>query len=369
MKKITVLQVIAELGDGGVETMLMELYRNIDREKFRFVFVVQNEKRKYEETINEYGGKIVRSHALKDIGPANYIKELVQICKQEHVDVVHAHNLTQNPIILFAALMAGVKVRVSHSHLTCCFSRKAQMLLPLIRFSINILSTKCLACGQEAGTFLYGKHDFIVVNNAVDLEKYQRDDRYGEKYKEKLGYKDKHIILHVGRLAEQKNHEYLFEILEKIAERRTDIILVCCGDGPDRERLEKRIKESSCRNQIYLLGSRNDVPDLMKAASVLLLPSLYEGLPVTLIEAQASGLRCIVSTTVDPSVDQKLGLVEFLNIGKENISEWAQRVEELCDTDCNVSREQIAKTLTENGYNGKITSKIMTDIYSLSTKR
>lgn len=358
MKQIVVCQVIAELGDGGVETMLLDVYRNIDKEQFKFIFIVQNDTRKYESEIKDFGGEILQIPPLKEIGVIKYIIQLKKIFKTEKVDVVHCHNLTQNPIILFTAFISKIKIRVSHSHLTTCFSKKAKLMMPIIRFLINIFSTSKISCGTQAGRFLYGKSDFTVVHNAIDVDKF-----INAKYNNNLAsipyIHNNKIVLHVGRLSIQKNHEYIIKIAKQLKDE--NVIFICCGDGPRFEELRQLIKNEHLDDKLYLLGSRSDIHELMKVADVLILPSLYEGLPVTIIEAQAANLNCIVSNQVDKDCDLELDLVNFLPINDNDVKKWATLI--INNIPHKNDNDRIRNRLKICGYDGKVNAKILSEIY------
>ena len=367
MKQITVLQIISDLSDGGVEAMLMDIYRNIDYKTIRFIFVVQSSSRRYVDEIGEYGGKVYQVSPLHSVGMIAYMKNIITLSKLEKVDVVHCHNLTQNPVLLFAAKIAGVKIRISHSHLTNTFSRKAAILLPIIRLTINCLATHRLACGKDAGKFLYGKKSFLVINNAINVDRFV----YAEPIdiQAELGLsKDYKILLHVGRLSEQKNHIYLLNIMEKLSEIRKDVVLICCGSGPDINKIKQKISEKSLEKNVLLLGSRTDIPQLMKGADLLLLPSLYEGFPVTLVESQASGLQALVSNTIDRESDFGIDLVEFLPIN-DHVDKW---VNEICKILDKLKRsfepDYIKEKLEENGYSSLKNSKVLEEIYVKALK-
>lgn len=369
MKKITVLQIISELSDGGVEAMLMDIYRNIDHSVIRFIFVVQSSKRRYEEEILTFGGNIYQIEPLHSIGVVAYMKKILSICKIEHVDIVHCHNLTQNPILLFCAKIAGVKIRISHSHLTTSFSLKTEIVMPFVRGIINCLATHRLACGIDAGKFLYGKKDFLVIKNAIDINKFLYATPVN--LKEEMGIsEDVNVLLHVGRLSEQKNHMYLIDIMDKIRKQRQDIILICCGSGPAMEKIRKRLHDSGLEKQMLLLGSRTDIPGLMKSAKLLLLPSLYEGFPVTLVEAQASGLYALASNVIDKDSDLGMNLVKFLPINV-NTDEWVYEICKFINNGNireNINHEEIKNRLENQGYSSENNSKILEEIYMEALK-
>jgi glycosyltransferase EpsF len=280
--------------------------------------------------------------------------------------VVHCHNLTQNPILLLAAKMAGVKIRISHSHLTTAFSRKTEILMPVIRFWINTLATHRLACGNDAGRFLYGKKKFLVINNAIDIDKFLCANPLN--LQKELGLsKNVKILLHVGRLSGQKNHIYLISIMEKLSKAKKDIVLLCCGSGPDMDKIKRKVSEKGLDNILLLLGSRTDIPQLMKSANLLLLPSLYEGFPVTLVESQASGLYSLVSDTVDKESDLGINLVEFLPI--DDVDVWVDEICRLLDkTNENFQSVDIKKELETHGYSSVKNSRVLEKIYMEATK-
>lgn len=240
-------------------------------------------------------------------------------------------------------------------------------MLPIIRLTINCLATHRLACGKDAGKFLYGKKSFLVINNAINVDRFV----YAEPIdiQAELGLsKDYKILLHVGRLSEQKNHIYLLNIMEKLSEIRKDVVLICCGSGPDINKIKQKISEKSLEKNVLLLGSRTDIPQLMKGADLLLLPSLYEGFPVTLVESQASGLQALVSNTIDRESDFGIDLVEFLPIN-DHVDKW---VNEICKILDKLKRsfepDYIKEKLEENGYSSLKNSKVLEEIYVKALK-
>lgn len=365
MSKIKVFQVISELGDGGVESMLINAYKNLDRRKIKFFFVVQNEKRNRCSDIKNLGGEVIQIKPLKTNGLINYIKELKELFIKYDADVVHCHNLTQNPVVLFAAYLAKVEIRISHSHLTTCFSKKARMMMPLVRIAINCLATDKLACGKEAGKFLYGKRDFLIIRNGIDLSVFKNDKRRVVKDLPTETNK-KYKILHVGRLSEQKNHRYLLEIAERTSD---NVCFLCCGDGPLHDEIENLIIEKKLEKKVFLLGSRNDVSDLMTKSDLIIMPSLYEGFPVTLIESQASGLKALVSDRVDPESDLGLNLVDFLPISLANVGLWVDRINFYMNCGYVYDEKNIQKCLANAGYDSKTSYILLSKIYTGKWKK
>lgn len=360
MKKINVLQVIYRLGDGGVEAMLMDIYRNIDRKKIRFIFMVQEESTRYVEEINRLGGKVIKITPMKKQGIISYIKNIRYICQREKIDVVHTHNLTQNFVVLFAAYLSKIRIRISHSHLTTAFSKKTELVMPIIRFLTNFFATNRLACGNEAGKFLYGRKKYEVINNAIDVEKFSNatmPDLEGPL----KDIKDRYTIIHVGRLCEQKNHDFIIDIAKKLKYKGRDFIILCCGSGPLESDIRDKIQYNKLEHEILMLGSRDDIHKLMKFSDLFILPSLYEGLPVTAIEAQATGTKCLLSDTIDHACDLGIDLVEFISINK-GVDLWVDKIEDYMKNE--YEKNAISRHIfISKGYDATYNSKIIEKIY------
>lgn len=359
LKKVNILQVIYQLGDGGVESMLMDIYRNINKEKYNFIFLVQDDSIKYVDEITSFGGKIIKIKSLKEQGLFKYINTISKICFDNKIDVVHAHNLTQNFIVLFSAKKAKVKVRVSHSHLTSCFSKKTKVLMPLIKFFTNLFATDKLACGYEAGKFLYGNSKFSVINNAIDVDRFYNAKPSNSSEIKKI-IDNKYVILHVGRLCEQKNHNFILKIASMLKEEINDFVILCCGSGPLEYEIKNQISDCGLDDVVKLLGSRNDIPSLMKSSDIFILPSLYEGLPVTSIEVQAANLKCLLSDTIDHNCDLGLGLVDFLSI--DNEKKWVDKINFYKNNHFE-SDGDIKNVLEKFGYDSKNNCSILEKIY------
>ena len=231
--------------------------------------------------------------------------------------------------------------------------------MPFIRFSINVLATHKLACGNEAGKFLYGNKKFNIINNAIDIDKFYNARKLNEI--NGIDIKNKYVILHVGRLSEQKNHNFIVKIMSKLDK---DIVLFCCGTGPLEKDIKNLIINNNLENNMVLLGSRNDIPNLMKTANLMILPSLYEGLPVSLIEAQASGLKSISSNTIDKDCDLGLGLVDFLPINDNNEEIWIKKITSYKNNGY-VIPNNIKEKIIEKGYSSKRNCELISSIYAL----
>jgi glycosyltransferase EpsF len=321
-----VLQVVSALGNGGVESMLMNIYRN-SNENVVFDFLVHTDDRKYSEEIKQFGGNIFQMDNMINTGVIKYIKTLSRVIKENGpYDAVHSHILFQNGFILLAAKLAGVKIRLSHSHLTNYQRGVTKIFSPFLRFIIYLTSNRRLACGQEAGKFLYGRMPFSVIPNAINTDLFLYSKGKREELVSLYGIDNNAIIIgNIGRLNIQKNHMFIIKIAKEMKERGINFCIFCVGDGPLENDINKKIHAEGLETNLILLGPRNDIPDLLKSFDVFLLPSLYEGLPVVLIEAQASGIKCVVSDTVTREADLGLSLLNFVSLD-EDIDSWIDTI-------------------------------------------
>lgn len=318
---IRVLHVVTHMNRGGLETMLMNYYRNIDRTQVQFDFLVHRQERAaYDDEIESLGGKIYR---LPRLNPWNcsYLNALNRFF-DEHPEykIVHSHLDCMSAIPLTAAKRAGVPVRVAHSH-SSSQDRDLKYILKLYyKRKIPTVATALFACGDSAGRWMFSKNPFSVVNNAIDAKCYVYDPVVREKERKKLGIRNNTLVVgNVGRFSYPKNHVFLIDIFSEVI-KRCNAVLLLVGDGELRPMVEKKVQELGIQDHVIFAGVRSDVPDLMQAMDVFVFPSHYEGLPVTLIEAQAAGLPCLISDGV-PLECKKTDLVYQLPL-KDHPERW-----------------------------------------------
>lgn len=358
--KISVMQIITELGDGGVESLLINLYKNMNCFNYKMIFVVQTDKRRYEDQIRMLGGEIIQIHSMKEIGIVGYYRQMRYIFKKYQPNVVHAHNLLQNTVVLSAAKHSKISIRISHSHLTTCYSKVTAVLMPLIRKVIIHYSTKLLACGDEAGQFMYGKKKHEILRNAVDVNKFFFEQELPVEYKNIQ--RERKIVLNIGRLSKQKNQVLILGIAEEAKRMKLDIHFFIAGEGPEREQLENTIRAKNIEEYVTLLGSRNDIPSLLKNCDLMLLPSLYEGLPVVAIEAQSSGIPSILSSEIDKKCDLGLRLISFMDIRKSE-KQWLDIIVQSFYKKNKVTYEEISKCMRNNGYDIDYNARRLEQLY------
>lgn len=301
---IRILQCVNDMHRAGLETMLMNYYRNIDRTKIQFDFLTHRPYRSdYDDEIEKMGGKVYYAPRLYPQNYPNYFKWMKNFFK-EHPEykIVHSHIDTMSYLPLLAAKKAGVPIRIAHSHNTSLDKDFKYLLKQYFRLRINSVCTHRLACGKEAGTFLFGNRDFKVIPNAIDSEKfYFNKDLRDEKRKE-LGLVGKFVVGHVGRLSYQKNHKFLIEIFNELLKKESDSILLLVGVGEKEEELRRQVKNLGIDDKVRFLGNRSDVNELYQAMDVFVMPSFFEGIPVVGVEAQFANLPCIFSDKVPREV-------------------------------------------------------------------
>ena len=320
---IRILHIVTYMGRGGLETMLMNYYRAIDRTKVQFDFLTHRDFRAdYDDEIEALGGKIFR---LPNLNPfsRSYLGALDRFF-QEHPEyrIVHSHLDCMSAIPLKAAKKHGVPVRIAHSHSSRQDRDLKYPLKLLFKRRISGQATQLFACGKEAGKWMFGTDDFRVLNNAIDAERYRFDPEVRQEVRKELGIPaDAPVVGHVGRFMAPKNHGFLLRIFAELPDHAR---LLLVGDGELRAENERLAEELGIRDRVIFAGLRSDVDRMLQAMDVFVFPSLYEGLPLSIIEAQAAGLPCLISDKV-PIECKKTELVTQIPLGASP-AEWAEAV-------------------------------------------
>ena len=373
MKKV--LQVLSGLSAGGAESMLMNIYRNIDTTKVKFDFVVfGNENGIFSTEVINKGGKIFRVNALKEKGIINFIKEMKNIIKENGpYDAIHSHVDYLSGLVLMAAKICDVPIRISHSHSTNAITHRGKLNYVthmFLKFLISINTNYYLACNKEAAQYMFGKRNAkkaIVINNAIDLYKFSEKGQY-EKNKIidvlKLNISNKtKIITNIGRFVEAKNHRVLIDIFNSYHQKVSDSVLLLIGEGKLKKDIFEYVKNKNLSNCVRFLGATNDIPQILHISDAVVLPSIYEGLPVTLIEAQAMNVPCVVSDTIKKDVDCNLDLIYFKDYN--DIEDYSNTIKEVTQ-----KRKWIDNSfnMTKKGYNINNNISIIYDIYGIKNK-
>ena len=355
-----ILQVVNDMHRAGLETMLMNYYRNIDRTKIQFDFLTHRPyKSDYDDEILSLGGRMYYAPRLY---PQNYIQYFRWMDKffEEHLEyqIMHSHIDSMSYLPLLAAKRANVPVRIAHSHNTSIDRDLKYPLKQLFRTRITKVANEYCACGEEAGKFLFGNRDFKVIPNAIETERFIYKKEVRKRVRKELHFTDEFVVGHVGRLSYQKNHEFLLEIFAQLYTIYLGARLLLVGIGEKEQELRNKVQKLGLEDVVIFLGNRNDVNELYQAMDVFVMPSFFEGIPVTGIEAQFSGLTCVFSDRVPQEVDFS-GNCEFLSL-KTDAKSWAQRIWQEYGSN---KRSEKSRSVQGSNYNIQNAHGILEDYY------
>jgi glycosyltransferase involved in cell wall biosynthesis len=367
---IRVLQIVGRMDRGGIETMIMNLYRNIDRDKVQFDFLAHyGREAAYNDEIRAMGGRIYEMPALKNESHVyywrlfQYISALKKFFKEhKEYKIIHGHMTNTASIYMPIAKKNGVTCRIAHSHNTHGKSGMLGYVTNLLQKPIYKNATDWFACSKAAAKWFYPAEDVAagrvtVVPNAVDAQKFRFNVDTRQKMRQQLGVEDKLVIGCVARFRPEKNHAFLLDVLKEVLKTRENAVLLFAGDGPCEEETKAKAADMGLQEKVIFLGMRSDIPDVMQAMDVFTLASLWEGLPVVGIEAQASGLHCIVSDGVTDEMNA-IDMVEYISL-QAPISEWADRLIKAAE----MSREDTYEKLKEAGYDIHTTAPQLQEFY------
>lgn len=363
-KPIRILHVVVNMNRGGAETLLMNLYRNIDRSKVQFDFLTCKEGI-FDTEIKELGGVVHRVPYVSDAGHFGYIKSLNHFFSNHNdYQIVHTHLNQMSGLVVRAAKKHGIKYCITHSHNTAgegCFLAKGYKWYSSLFIPSN--SDYSFACSKSAAKWLFGSKaiDVKLLNNGIEPETFSYSTEVRKMKRNELGILDEQLVIgHIGRFTKQKNHQFLINLFANLVKRRPDSILLLCGDGDLRKEIEGRVEELNIQENVKFLGVRSDVNQLLQAFDVFLFPSLHEGLPVTLVEAQAAGVPCMISNKITDEVDLGLGLIKYLNI--DTIETWVANLEYFKSEQRDLNQIKINQ-IKERGYDIKTTSSWLQEFY------
>ncbi|WP_461227199.1 glycosyltransferase [Lacticaseibacillus suihuaensis] len=299
---LRVLQVVNDMQRAGLETVLMNYYRHIDRSQVQFDFLTHRpDAAAYDAEIEALGGRIYHMPRLYPQHYPQYFRAMAAFfAAHPEYRIVHAHIDAMSALPLAAARRAKVPVRIAHSHNTG-IDRDAKLPLKLLfKTLLPAQATDYFACGQAAGRFLFGNRPFSVMKNAIDVPQFQFAADRRVAIRAALGAStDQFVIGCIGRLSYQKNHAFLLNALAPVFAARPNAVLWLVGEGADRAALEKQAVRLGIGDHVRFLGSRADTADLYQGMDCFVLPSRFEGIPVVGIEAQAAGLPCLLAAAVD----------------------------------------------------------------------
>ena len=367
--KIKVMQVIGQLRIGGAENVAMNLYRYIDRNIFEFHYLVYNYKiGDYEREVFELGGKVI--HINYSYWHLNrYKRDLLNTFKDNGpYDIIHVHTMFHNGVILQIANQAKIPLKISHAHTTRDGWQDTVGIKTIIKkLYINYMrklicnnSDLLVACSQDAGIFLYGKLNYkergMLLKNGIHIAKYIFNQNIRNTMRKNNNISDKRVYGCIGHFDEVKNHVFLIDVFEKISQIDKNAVLILLGDGILKPAIQRICAEKQLSAKVFFFGNVQNVHEWLQAMDFLLMPSLYEGFPLVLVEAQVSGLKCFVSDTISREVNIT-GKVRFLPLF---INEWTFIINEEVEYDrSDINIEQ----LLSSEYNVFTSVRKMEEIY------
>ncbi len=340
---------------GGLTTVVMNYYRNMDSSQFHIDFSSYNDPD--DKTLKEIEQKNGHYYKLpfrgKNIIP--YYHALKKLCRG--YDVVHVNgNSTTMAIELIAAKHAGVKYRIAHCHT----SKPGHPLLNyLLKRPFKNSFTSAVACSDKAGNWIFGKDNFLVLPNAIDIQKFFPDSEMRDSFRQKLVIENKFVLGHVGKLNEGKNHKFIFKVFIELCKSNPDSVLLLVGDGPLKKELINIASQNGILSKIIFAGMVSNVNDYLQAMDAFIFPSFFEGLPLSVVEAQAAGKRCYISDTVTKEVGITKN-TKFISI-QDSPSKWAKLIYE--DSIIPYDFKEDYMLLKRSNFNIKRVANKLSDIY------
>lgn len=379
MDKTKVLIVAGAMNVGGIENQLMHLLRQADKSIFQIDFTTTEENPFYEEEMCSLGAKCIRIPNTDGWHFLRYCRELYHVMRVGKYNIVHSHELFHSGMVLLTARLAGVKHRFVHAHNwmegndpKAKKSLKRRAYNHVMQRLIQWNATDFVACSTLAGRFLYGekvtkKSNYHLVFNSVDTSKFI--ERYDQAESGEFCDDGWVNVLQVGRFTPVKNQLFTAEIAKELKNRGARIRILCAGNtgGDYNEAVETKIREYGLEDRMILVGIRKDIDSLMRKSSAFLLPSLYEGMPLVMIEAQASGLPCVTADTYSREVDFGIGKVEWLHLD-DSVSAWADAVERAVEKG-RAEKSDVVRAIEMNGFDSRVFAKRMCDLYEKSVNQ
>lgn len=349
---IKILQVIPNTDYGGISTMVFHLYRKIDRRKFKITFLSFNKGALHDEIIKQ-GDEVYYLDWIKKDGIRNHIKNVKRILeKNGPFDIVHSHIGYKSCFVLKEAKKMKIKKRICHIHTSSVEVTWQKLIINILKYLSCKEANILLACNKTSGDFMFKNRKYEILNNAIDLEKYiNLDEEESLRIKRELKLKDELIIGHVGRFSDVKNHKYILKIVKFLKDKNLKFKMLLVGDGPLFNEIYELARKQGIEDNILFLGKRQDINYLMNLFDVFILPSKFEGLPLTVVEAQAALTRVIVSSNLSKELDLGLGLVDYVGIEEEDIKIWGDEITK--KRELKVNTKDMLKNLCSLGYDSK----------------
>lgn len=337
---IRILQCVSNMDRAGIETMLMNFYRNLDRNKIQFDFLCNKSKPgDYDEEIKSLGGRIYVSPGLNPFKWFQYQKYMKELFKSHpEYKIIHCQNEAMGFPALYAAKKNGISVRIAHSHNTVTRFDFKWPIKILYKYLLRTVATDYVACSHAAGKYLFGK-DVKVINNAIDSKKFIYSENIRKRIRKQYNIEDKFVIGHVGRFEPQKNHKFIIKLFNEYQKQDSTAILLLIGTGTLENRIKKLVYNLNIQDKVIFTESIPNVNEMYQAMDMFILPSFHEGLPVVGVEAQFADLPCIFSTKITEETKFTKN-VYYINL-KDGINKW-------CDLICKIKKSNKKRKSIKN---------------------
>lgn len=327
---IRVAEIVGKYIGGGVEAVVLNYYSFINKNRIQFDFICDSDSTDIPyKQIESMGGRVILIPPYQKL--FKYQKELKKVLKEGNYQIVHSHLNALSIFPLRAAKRAGIPIRIAHSHSTSNKKEwKKNLIKNILRPFSKVYANKYMCCSELAGRWLFGNKEYdkgtvYLLNNAIDLDKYKYDEKIRNSKRKELKIKPSTFVVgHIGRFVEQKNHRFLIDIFNEIHKKNNDSLLLLAGQGPLMDEMKEKVHNLGLDDNVQFLGQRNDANELYQAFDLFLLPSLYEGLPVVGVEAQASGNLCYLSDDMTKET-KVLDSTKFMSL-ENTAEEWANAI-------------------------------------------
>lgn len=360
MEPIRVLQVVTKMDAAGIETLLMNFYRNIDRRKVQFDFLVhRDEVGFYDDEIKKLGGNIYRVLPIDPLHHRAYIKSLKSFFKKNNnYKIVHSHLNTYSMYVLREAKNYGIPVRIAHSHISNVPLDIKSPFRYYTRYKLQNYSNYEFACSYEAGQWMFkGAKNIAYINNSIDSEKYIYNRVTDKRLRAQYDLNDNLVVAHIGRFTKQKNHQKLIEIFKEISDVEPNAKLVLIGKGELEGKIKAEIKKMGIQNKILFLGEVSNVNEILQMVDVFIFPSFYEGLGIVAIESQAAGIKTFVSENIPREAFITTDIFEIdLSV---SASMWAEKILR----ELPYKKKNNYKAIVDNNYDIVTEAKTLEEFY------
>lgn len=350
---IRVLHIVSKLSiNSGVMNVIMNYYRHIDRTKIQFDFLYFEESSKnFKDEIILLGGEI---HYIEKPSIRCFFDSIGNFDKffKAHINkykIIHLHEVYLVHLISYFSQKYNIKHLITHAHTTKYSDNpKNAMRNRIMCFGVKYSATDYFACSKAAGEFYYGKKtvergQVKIINNAIELRKYKYEEQTRNMIRKDLNIENKFVIGNIGRLAPPKNHMFLLRVFLEVQKIKKDAVLLLVGDGPLRKDVEEKVRNLGLEDKVIFLGIRKDIPNVLMAMDVFVLPSLFEGVPISAVEAQATGLTCILSSVITKEVD--IGKSIYLDL-EDDCSAWINNILSQYDSERHGFTDKTLKQIT-----------------------